>query len=51
MCACICQKNVCVKEKMCMHTAVDAASSAKNDYALAESLNLKKKADSTTLTL
>ena len=36
MCACICQENVYVKEKMCMHTAVRCWQLSKKDYALAE---------------
>ena len=36
LCACICQKNVYVKEKMCMYAAEDAGSSAKIENALAE---------------
>ena len=35
-CACICQENVYVKEKMCMHTAVRCWQLRKTDYALAE---------------
>ena len=36
-----------MKEQMCMRTAVDAGSSAKKDYPLAESLN--ERADSRLL--
>ena len=32
MCACICQKNVYVIEKMCAHAAEDAGSSAAKEY-------------------